>query len=220
MTDLVFIRHAPTPWNRAKRLQGRSNIALDEAGRAVALSWRPAAQIWAGWQIIASPLLRAKETAFLLFPEQAGGHKILLDSRLVEMHFGDWEGKTLRDLRAEPGGEAARRELLGLDFHAPQGESPRQVQQRLQPLLLEIATRQRQTVLVAHKAVLRALYALAVDWDMTVKPPEKIHANSAHQFRLDDAGQPRVVRMNLPLLPWSSAGDGDRQSDTPRIDQR
>jgi len=218
MTDLVFIRHAPTPWNRAKRLQGRSNIALDEAGRAVAVSWRPAAQAWATWQIIASPLLRAKETAFLLFPEQASAQKIALDARLAEMQFGGWEGKTLRDLRAEPGGDAARRELLGLDFHAPNGESPRQVQQRLQPLLLEIATKQRDTVVVAHKAVLRSLYALAVDWDMTVKPPEKIRAHCAHHFRLDATGQPHVVQMNLPLLP-QAGGPAPTGTDQPALDQ-
>jgi probable phosphoglycerate mutase len=197
MTDLMFIRHAPTPWNRAKRLQGRSNIALDQAGRAVAASWRPAAQAWAGWPVIASPLQRAKETAALLFPH----HAITLETRLAEMDFGSWEGKTLRDLRATPGGDAAQRELLGLDFHAPGGETPRQVQQRLRPLLQEIADAGRDTVAVAHKGVLRALYALAVDWDMCVRPPEKIHANCAHHFRLDAKGQPRVVQMNLPLLP-------------------
>ena len=200
MTDLVFIRHAPTPWNRAKRLQGRSNIALDDAGRAIAASWRPQVRPWADWHIIASPLLRAKETAAVLFPHQP----IVLEPRLAEMDFGAWEGKTLRDLRAQPGGDTARRELLGLDFHAPDGESPRQVQERLRPLLREIAGAGRHTVAVAHKAVVRALYALATQWDMTTKPPEKIHANCAHHFRLDAAGNPQVVRMNLPLLPLST----------------
>lgn len=206
MTKLVFIRHAPTPWNRAKRLQGRSNIALDEAGRAVAASWRAAAQAWAQWRVIASPLLRAKETAIILFPH----HAITLEPRLAEMDFGAWEGKTLRHLRAEPGGDAAQRELLGLDFHAPGGESPRQVQERLKPLLHEIATAGRDTVAVAHKAVLRALYALAVGWDMCEQPPEKIRTNCAHHFRLDAAGQPQVVRMNLPLLPPSHQGPADK----------
>jgi probable phosphoglycerate mutase len=202
MMDLIFIRHAPTPWNRAKRLQGRSDIALDATGRAVAMSWRGAASIWADWHIMASPLLRAKETAALLFP----GRPVGLEPRLAEMDFGAWEGKTLRDLRAEPGGDAARRELLGLDFHAPDGESPRQVQQRLRPLLLELAVRDEATVAIAHKGVLRALYALAIDWDMTVKPPEKFHANSAHQFQLDDQGRPHLVQLNISLLPGSAMG--------------
>ncbi|HVI91132.1 MAG TPA: histidine phosphatase family protein [Dongiaceae bacterium] len=200
MTELIVIRHAPTPWNRMKRLQGRSNIALDDAGRAIALQWRAAAQGWADWQILSSPLQRARETAALLFPAAA----IRIEPRLVEMDFGAWEGKTLRDLRAQPGGDAARRELAGLDFHAPDGESPRQVQERLQPLLVELATG-RDSVAVAHKAVLRALYALASGWDMLAKPPQKIHANCAHHFRLAAGGRIEIVRMNVPLLP--SPGD-------------
>jgi probable phosphoglycerate mutase len=208
MTALIVIRHAPTPWNRMKRLQGHSNIALDAAGRAVALQWRAAAQAWAGWQIISSPLQRARETAALLFPLA----EIHIEPRLIEMNFGGWEGKTLRDLRAEPGGDAAQRELLGLDFHAPAGESPRQVQARLRPLLRELSLGE-DCVAVAHKAVLRALYALATGWDMTVKPPQKIHPNCAHHFRLAPGGRIEVVRMNLPLLPPAEADGRNAGND-------
>lgn len=198
--EFVVIRHAPTPWNRAKRLQGRSNIALDDAGRQIALSWRAGAEQWADWHILSSPLIRAKETASLLFP----GRSFTIESRLVEMDFGRWEGKTLRDLRDEPGGDAAQRELLGLDFQAPEGESPRQVQMRLKPLLKELAIADRDTVAIAHKAVLRALYALATDWDMLSKPAEKIRSNCAHRFHLDLHGMPHVVKMNHFLLPQSA----------------
>src|SRR5262249_18009608 len=158
---------------------------------------RAAAQAWADWQILSSPLQRARETAALLFP----GAAVKVDARLIEMDFGAWEGKTLRDLRAQPGGDAAQRELLGLDFHAPGGESPRQVQDRLRPFLGDCADAGLNSVVVAHKAVLRALYALATGWDMTVKPAERIHANCAHHFRLDGKGGIEVVMMNLPLLP-------------------
>jgi len=67
-------------------------------------------------------------------------------------------------------------------------------------------------VAVAHKAVLRALYALAIGWDMTTKPPEKIRINCAHHFRLDPTGHPSVVQMNL-LLTAASAASGSDASD-------
>ena len=218
MTELIVIRHAPTPWNRMKRLQGRSNIALDAAGRAIALQWRAVAQEWATWQILSSPLQRARETAALLFPQAA----IRIEPRLTEKDFGNWEGKTLHDLRAQPGGDAAQRELLGLDFHAPGGESPRQVQARLQPLLVELSLGP-DSVAVAHKAVLRALYALATGWDMLAKPPQKIHANCAHHFRLAAGGRIEVVRINLPLLPrpgtdGTDAGGSGDESDERGLD--
>lgn len=194
-TRLVVIRHAPTPWNVAKRLQGHSDIALDATGRKTALGWREGAALWADWRLLASPLRRARETAELLFP----GRLLTIEPRLIEMSFGDWEGKTLAALRDVPGADVNERETLGLDFHAPGGESPRQVQQRLRPLLREIATSKRDTVWICHKAVLRALYALAIGWDMKAKPPQKLQFGCAHLFTLGADGVPRLDQLNLPL---------------------
>jgi len=193
---LVAIRHAPTEWNAAKRLQGRTDIALSAAGIAAAKAWRADAG-WAGYRVIASPLKRAQETAQLLFP----GRKIALEPRLMEMDFGSWEGQSLADLRETPGAAAKERESLGLDFSAPGGETPRQVQARLQPLLDEIAAAGLPTVIVTHKAVLRALMSLATGWAFLGKPPAKIKADTAHLFRLDAEGKISVEQMNVSLVP-------------------
>jgi broad specificity phosphatase PhoE len=191
---LVMIRHAPTPWNAAKKLQGRTDISLGEAGRSTAAQWRidPA---WSSFRILSSPLARARETAAILFPRT----EIDIESRLIEMDFGAWEGKSLQDLRGAPGSDAAERETLGLDFRAPEGESPRDVQHRLMPLFLELASARRNTVAVTHKAVLRATYALATDWQMQEKPPQKLKNACAHVFTLDESGMPRIDRLNIPL---------------------
>jgi probable phosphoglycerate mutase len=199
MLPLVAIRHAPTEWNQAKRLQGRTDVALGAAGIAAAKSWRPDAA-WATYRVLASPLKRAQETARLLFPDRP----IALDPRLMEMDFGAWEGKALAELRAEPGAEAEARERLGLDFSAPGGETPRQVQARMQPLLTEIAAARQPTIIVTHKAVLRALLSLATGWAMLGKPPVKLKADSAHLFRLDRNGAISVERMNVSLLPQTA----------------
>lgn len=196
---LVAIRHAPTEWNRARRLQGRTDIALSVAGVAAARGWRADAA-WTAYRVLASPLKRAQETARLLFPD----HAIALDPRLMEMDFGGWEGKSLAELRAEPGAEAEARERLGLDFSAPGGETPRQVQARLQPLLNEIAAAGAPTVIVTHKAVLRALLSLATGWTMLGKPPVKLKPDSAHLFRLDAQGKISVEQMNVSLLPQTA----------------
>jgi probable phosphoglycerate mutase len=194
VTLLVALRHAPTAWNRDKRLQGRTDVALDEEGIAVAARWRvdPA---WAGYRILSSPLQRARMTASILFPDAEIG----IDRRLIEMDFGAWEGKRLADLRAEPGGDAAAREALGLDFKAPDGESPRELQARIQPLLARLAELERPTVLVTHRAVIRALYALASGWTMIGKPPAKMLPNCAQVFRLSEDAMPVVERLNVSL---------------------
>ncbi|MBL9033962.1 MAG: histidine phosphatase family protein [Rhodospirillaceae bacterium] len=194
MTRIVVLRHAPTAWNRGRRLQGRTDVALDEEGVAVAARWRldPA---WTGYRILASPLQRARMTARLLFPDAEIG----IDSRLIEMDFGAWEGKRLADLRADPTGDTAQREDMGLDFRAPQGESPREVQARLLPLLQRLAELGRPTVLVTHKAVGRALYALASGWPMIGKPPVKLRPNCAHVYALEADGMPRIEQLNVSL---------------------
>lgn len=193
---LVAIRHAPTEWNQARRLQGRTDIALAAEGIVAARSWR-ADPTWTRYRVLASPLKRAQETARLLFPV----HQIALDPRLMEMDFGSWEGKALADLRAEPGAEAEARESLGLDFSAPGGETPREVQARIQPLLTEIAAAGMPTIIVTHKAVLRALLSLATGWAMLGKPPVKLKPDSAHLFRLGGNGKISVEKMNVSLLP-------------------
>jgi broad specificity phosphatase PhoE len=196
---LVAIRHAPTEWNQAKRLQGRTDVALGAEGIAAAKAWR-AEPDWARYRVIASPLKRAQETARLLFPAR----EIAFDPRLMEMDFGSWEGQSLSALRATPGAAAEERESLGLDFCAPGGETPRQVQARLQPLLNEIAAVGEPTIIVTHKAVLRALLSLATGWAFLGKPPVKLKPDSAHLFRLDHQGKISVEKMNLSLLPQSA----------------
>lgn len=192
--NCAIIRHAPTQWNVEKRLQGRTDIGLGAQGRIVAASWAvPAA--WQDWRLLVSPLVRARETAAILFPNSTP--EIELDLR--EMSFGDWEGQSLADLRGAPGSDAEVRESMGLDFRAPNGESPREVQARLLPLLQRLAQDGRDVVLVSHKAVQRALYALATGWQMTEKPPVKLKDGRAHLFRVAQDGRAEVAELNIAM---------------------
>jgi probable phosphoglycerate mutase len=196
VTPLVAIRHAPTAWNRARRLQGRTDIPLDEAGEAVARSWAVPDE-WRGYHVLSSPLQRARRTAQILFPDR----EIAIDARLIEIGFGDWEGEVLAELRARPGGDARARESLGLDFSAPGGETPRDVQARLRPLLVEIDAARRPTLIVAHKAVIRALLSLATGWQMLDKPPVKLAEGTAQVFAVGSGGAIRIDRPNVRLMP-------------------
>ena len=85
-------------------------------------------------------------------------------------------------------------EARGLDFQAPGGESPRDVQARLRPFLRDRATSGRPTVAVCHKGIIRAIYALAADWDMTCKPPVKLKDNCVHVFTLHSDGRTNYER--------------------------
>lgn len=143
MTALVLLRHAPTDWNARGIIQGRTDVPLGAAGRAAALGWRvPAA--FAGFDWLSSPLVRAVETARLL-----AGCEPAIEPRLIETDWGAWEGDSLDRLRAEWGERLTALEQRGLDFHAPGGESPRQVQERLRPFLAARAALGRPAICVS-----------------------------------------------------------------------
>jgi broad specificity phosphatase PhoE len=193
MTLVAFIRHGPTEWNETGIVQGRSDIPLSESGRREVAGWRVPAAL-SGFDWVSSPLSRAAETAKILT-----GTTVPTDPRLVEMDWSVWEGRTLPDLRAELGDLLAAWEAEGLDFRAPGGESPREVQTRLKAFLGERSEKGRDTVSVCHKGVIRAVYALAVDWDMTDRPPQKLKDGCAQMFRIDAEGHPSVHALDIPL---------------------
>ena len=191
----VLLRHGPTAWNAAGRIQGHSDRPLSPAGRARVRGWRLPDTL-AGYRWVTSPLRRARETAALLGYGDAG-----IEPALMETDWGAWEGRTLGALRAELGDAMAVMEARGLDFRPPDGESPRQVQARLAPWLRRLADEAQPTVAVCHKGVIRALYALATGWDMRAKPREKLRDDGLHSFRVEAGGGLSADRINWPLIP-------------------
>ncbi|MBT3789943.1 MAG: histidine phosphatase family protein [Alphaproteobacteria bacterium] len=196
MTRLALIRHGRTAWNDEVRMQGQTDIPLSDAGYlqirdhiGVALNPELAGFYW-----MSSPLKRARTTAGLLC-----GFAPPLEPALMEMNWGDWEGRTLADLRAELGPALQENEDKGLDFRPAGGESPRDVQQRLKSWMSDIAGTRPGITAVCHKGVIRAVMALAYNWDMMGKAPVKLDWTSAHIFELDRDGSPRPWKMNVPV---------------------
>ncbi|WP_428669735.1 histidine phosphatase family protein [Reyranella sp.] len=190
----AILRHAPTGWNAEGRLQGSTDISLSPAGEAAAKSWRipaPADR----WRRMCSPLQRARRTAELVQPPAP----VTIESRLREMSFGVWEGKSVAQLRAEGGETFAAAERLGLDFHPPGGESPRIAMDRIAGWAREIAHSGEPLVAVTHKAAIRALLALATGWNMTGRQPVKLDWKCLHFFTARSDGKVTLDQPNVPL---------------------
>ncbi|HZK90808.1 MAG TPA: histidine phosphatase family protein [Stellaceae bacterium] len=188
-TTFALIRHMPTVWNAEGRLQGQRDTPLDPAAIP---DWRLPPEL-AGFRFLASPLARTLATAERL------GVSPQIEPRLIEMSWGEWEGHTLAELRASFAGSLDELEAQGLDFRTPGGESPRDVQARVGPLLAEIAASGRPTAAVTHKGVIRPIFALATGWNMLGKQPYRLSWSAAHLFRLDADGHPSIDRLNLSL---------------------
>lgn len=87
---LYVIRHGKTDWNQLYKLQGGTNIPLNEEGRQMA---RDAAKEYKDIHFdvcYSSPLDRAVETAKLLL--EGRNVPIIIDERIREMSFGVYEG--------------------------------------------------------------------------------------------------------------------------------
>lgn len=195
MTRLLFLRHGPTEWNEAGRIQGRRDIPLAPAAREALATRRLPDRAGGPLRWLSSPLLRARQTA-----EALGADRVETDPRLTEMDWGEWEGRSLASLREELGEAMRENEARGLDFETPAGDSPRRVQARLRPWLREIAVSGRPVVAVSHKGVGRALLALAIDWDMKAKAPVRLRWDRAHRFEVSPGGEPRLAEPNLALI--------------------
>lgn len=187
---LCIIRHGPTDWTADKRLQGRTDIPLSDAGTAMVNTWQVPTDI-ASRRWICSPLVRTQQTAELL-----SGNATAIEPRIIEMDYGEWEGQRLPDLREKLGEEMAENEARGLDFRPPGGESPRDVQVRLLPWLRDIGSGGDATTVIAHHGIIRALYSLATGWDMVARLPQKFRFGEMHHFWVDQNGTISVDRLN------------------------
>jgi probable phosphoglycerate mutase len=198
MIRLGLLRHGATLWTEARRIQGSTDLPLSPAGRLRVAAWRlPADRIQGRW--VTSPLARCRETAAILAERHGRREPAAVEPRLAEMSHGDWEGRSLAELRAEFGAAMTANEAKGLDYRAPGGESPRELQARLAPWLVEIAAAGEAVLAVAHKGVIRAIYSLATGWDMTGKPPVRLADEALHGFRVERGGALAVERLNLAL---------------------
>lgn len=87
---LYIVRHGETDWNRARKVQGHTDIPLNDCGRRLA---RETGERMKEVKIDAaytSPLSRAKETAQLILGDRE--IPLIEDSRLEEISFGSYEG--------------------------------------------------------------------------------------------------------------------------------
>jgi len=153
MTTLFLARHGQTIWHAENRYAGSSDIALTETGKAQARGLAA----WAGTQsiaaVIASPLIRARDTAM---PAAARlGLQLTTDSRLRESDFGTAEGLTMAELRDR---DPTAADAFVDDPAAnpwPGGEAPETVATRAIAALRDAAAAKKTTLIVAHSTLLR-----------------------------------------------------------------
>lgn len=169
MPVLYFIRHGETDWNRAGRLQGRTDTELNARGRkqAAAAARHLAGLIGRGeggrlaaLPFHASPMIRTRQTIELLRAELGLDPAAYRpDDRLREVGFGAWEGKTWAEIRARDPIRARDRDADRWSFAPPGGESYSTVMERVRDWLSIV---REDACIVSHGGIARViLVALA-----------------------------------------------------------
>lgn len=93
-----FLRHGETDWNLERRMQGWTDIPLNETGRRQARDAIPAIEPLGIGRVVASPLARAHETALII--NEKLQKPLSLDTRLKERQYGIFEGRMWREHEA------------------------------------------------------------------------------------------------------------------------
>jgi len=194
-THLYLVRHGETDWNKQRRIQGSTDIPLNDTGRGQAAD---AAELLVRRHfdaVVASPLSRAFETGAII-AARLGLAEPATDPGLVERSYGDAEGMT--------GEEIA---VAFPDGHVPGRESRQTLLARAMEALSEIAVRfDAGTVIVAtHGAVIRSVVnEVAPGTADSLATP--IRNGSIHSFRWDpDRFSAELVRFDDPIEEQSEA---------------
>jgi probable phosphoglycerate mutase len=184
---LYFVRHGETDWNRTRRIQGRTDIPLNAAGRAQgAAIGRRLKQLVDAPETLdfyTSPLSRARQTMAAILSALGLPHThAQLDERLIERGFGAFDGMTWRELFAA-GIDPDRDPASYHDWRPDGGESFADVAERVGAWLTGVT---RPAVIVSHSGVSRALRGLVLGLDKA----EIVHLDvPQHRFYRIAGGQ-------------------------------
>lgn len=189
MIRLALIRHGMTPWNRQRRIQGRTDIPLDTDAEND-LSRLEIPGPWGKADLVSSPLSRAVRTAELLT-----GATPQKEDALIEMNWGQWEGRRNEDIAAEPNTQFRHLEDWGWNYRPPGGETPAEVRDRVEPWALAL---QKDTLAVCHIGIIRILLAVAHRWNFRGTSPYVVKRNRLYVVEISDTlsvGDPREIRL-------------------------
>jgi probable phosphomutase (TIGR03848 family) len=130
VTTVLLLRHGRTTANSTGTLAGwTAGIDLDEAGRAQARALGQRLRNIPVVEIVTSPLDRCRQTVDALIENRAAV-PVSVDERLAECRYGDWTGRSIKELARQPLWKIVQNHPSAVVFPGPEGESLRAVQAR------------------------------------------------------------------------------------------
>lgn len=197
-TTLTLLRHGRTPL--AGTYTGSTDVPLSDEGVRQVRQLKKYIENKNFDRVICSPLLRCRQTT----AELTLKNEWQLDSRIREVDFGRWEGKTFSEL------PAADKDLIddwahnSMEFTFPQGECIRDFVTRLKEFQTHLEDYIDENILiVTHGGVIRYLLCLLMHWPL----------NDYLKFAIDEARFSTVVVHDgyAVLTGLNRRGNGSRK---------
>ena len=207
MTELLFIRHGETDWNRQQRFQGQIDVPLNPTGmlQAVRLAARLADEPHDA--LFSSDLLRARQTAEPL--ALAWGRRAGLVPGLREQNFGVLEGLDVPTIQHRHADLWARWLEHRGDFALPGGESLLQFHRRVFDAVRALAESHAgaRLAVVTHGGVLDMLWRSALGHPIAGLRRCEIPNTGLNRLRWRDG--------TLEIVRWADAGHLAAEADAP-----
>jgi probable phosphoglycerate mutase len=181
---VFLVRHGPTEWSESGQHTSTTDIPLTEKGRAAARALGERLQGREFALVLSSPRARAHTTAEL------AGFEAELEPDLVEVDYGEYEGRTTPEIRDERPGWTLWRD------GSPGGETLAQAGERADRVITRALAAEGDVLLFAHGHILRVLVARWLGL-----PPERGASFALHTATISELG---FERENRVIERWNT----------------
>jgi len=183
---IFLVRHGQTPWTAEGRYQGATDIPLDGRGIRQAKAVARVLRSESPDRIYTSTLKRARETARWI--ARAAKLRPIADHRLNEIHFGEWEGMSFKQM-AKTQDPVFRKWREGKLRRAPGGESISSLARRVGQFFKAITKcdTNETLVVVSHSGPTKMILLKAL----------KAERSSIWSFRIEPASLSLIEGNNL-----------------------
>ena len=203
-TRLIAVRHGETAWNVDTRIQGHTDIPLNDTGLwqaqqlAQALADEPITAIYT------SDLARAHRTAQAV--ADATGAPVRTHAGLRERSFGHFEGRTFHQIETELPEQALLWRKRDPHYAPEGGESLLALRERVTATTHQLAARHpgELVLLVAHGGVLDVLYRAATHQDIQAPRTWQLTNTAINRLLWTESG--------LSLVGWADTQHLDAAS--------
>jgi 2,3-bisphosphoglycerate-dependent phosphoglycerate mutase len=213
VTRILAVRHGETAWNRDTRIQGHTDIALNEHGLWQAGRLAHALRDETIDAFYASDLSRAFETAQAVARQRGG--QVHSHTGLRERCFGRFEGRTWAELEEHFPVEALAWRTRVPDFAPPEGgESLLALRTRVVDAVSELASRHSggQILVATHGGVLDVLYRAATRLDLQAPRSWTMTNTAINRLLWSPEG--------LSLVGWADTRHLQTEDGAPALDEK